>query len=229
MGIPAHDWSVTEGHIAAMMQASTKPVIKKMKVQSYSLLTKNFNDMYCSALNARKDGITHFCMLHSDIIPESFWLDKMLEIMEKYQADMLSAIVPIKDNSGFTSTALDELPYEGAPDHRVRRLTMKEVYTKFPSTFTHERILLNTGLMLINIQNKIFEQCWFNFYDRIERDEETGEFYPISMPEDWLFSRQARMAGAKLFATREVKLIHRGQQGFSNAFAWGKFDTDGKQ
>ena len=47
------------------------------------------------------------------------------------------------------------------------------------------------------------------------------------MPEDWLFSRQARANGAKLFATREVKLLHRGPKSFGNMNAWGTAKTDG--
>src|SRR5689334_17640784 len=69
-----------------------------------TLLPTNCNRMLCSALNARK--YDWFAMLHDDIEPPPFWVDILIDEAERYGADVVSAVVPIKDDSGATSTAI---------------------------------------------------------------------------------------------------------------------------
>lgn len=225
VGIPTANGMVADQIISSMMVASSLPLVAKLRIQSYSWLTRNFNDLFCHALNTRKEGTTHFLLMHADIVPEPMWLEKMLAIMKSHDADVLSAIVPIKNQSGFTSTALDQAPHEDAHELRVTRLTMHEVFTKYPPTFTHEKILLNTGLMLIDLRKPWVEEVYFRVHDAIEKDSE-GNFYSVGMSEDWLFSKDARLLGAKLYATREVKVAHIGTTAFNNGRAWGVEKTD---
>lgn len=190
------------------------------------------------ALNARTPGInkenksvggcTHFAMIHNDIIALPGWLDKMLALAEKHDADILSVISPIKDERGLTSFALDEeiepgnggLPVEYAP----RRLTLTEIYDNYPETFeVPGKLLINTGLMLVRLKNPLTEELYFAFDDKIIKQK--GKFIPVGISEDWFFSRLAQAKGLKVFATREIKLNHAGRFLFGNE-KWGTWDKD---
>lgn len=225
VGIPTAGGVVQDQIISSMMMASSAPLIARLRIQSLSWLTKNFNDLYCHALNTRKEGTTHFLLMHADVVPEPMWLDKMMALMKSYDADVLSAVIPIKSQDGFTSTALDKPPFPGAGDMRVKRLTMHEIFTEYPSTFTHEDILINTGLMLIDLRKPWVEEICFHMEDRVIKDAK-GDFVAHGMPEDWLFSRDAKKLGAKLFATREVKVSHVGTAVYNNGYAWGRMKAD---
>jgi predicted O-methyltransferase YrrM len=183
-----------------------------------------FNTLWCEALDQRDKGeATHFLMLHSDIVPQVEFLDKMHEIMARTGADILSAVSPIKDSKGLTSIALDEQLGDRDFDWAPRRLTMKEIHTMEP-TFTLPNLLINTGLMLVDLRKDWTNHIWFHFDDRIAVFN--GKRTPQMRPEDWNFSKDARKLGAKIWATREVTLTHHGQQSFPTAFPWGEWDTD---
>src|SRR4051812_1607979 len=69
--------------------------------EGLSLLPWNCNRHWCAALNHRRsDQLQWFAMLHADVAPEPWWLDKLIAEAEKQGADLLSAIVPIKDERG---------------------------------------------------------------------------------------------------------------------------------
>lgn len=229
IGVPTYDGRVSEGVVSGLMVASARGLAEKIQINSYSWLTQNFNSLLCAAMNERKHGITHFVLLHEDVVPEPFWLDKMIDIMKERKADVLSAIIPIKTHQGITSTALDE--YNGGPDRNmsVRRLTLHECFTEFEPTFTHPDLLLNTGLMMIDVRRRWIEECIlaeaFQFKDRIVKDQ-AGNLMAIGLPEDWGFSRAARRAGAALFATREIGVQHIGKAVFVNRNPWGSAKTD---
>src|SRR5438034_6910050 len=88
--------------------------------ETNSLLAGNCNVHWCEALNLREQNeLKWFAMLHSDVIPEAFWLDKLIAEAEKHQADMMSAVVPIKTDQGLTSTAICR---PGGPFGRFQRL-----------------------------------------------------------------------------------------------------------
>ncbi len=193
-----------------------------------SACAMTMNGLWIQAIEMAEAGhISHFLMWHSDISTEPWFLDKMLVLMEKTGADVLSAIVPIKDTYGFTSTALDEPVGDFDPYFRVRRLTMHEVHNNYPPTFTGDTLLLNTGLMLVDMRKewtRDTDNVYFTLEDKIIRYR--GRRMAAMMPEDWGFSRMARKKGAKLWATREVKLEHYGPAGYANDFAWGTCKTD---
>lgn len=228
LGIPSYGGQVHEGILGAVLHCSNVGYIGWLEVASRSFLTQNFNHLYVEALNLRDQGITHFCMLHDDIVPEKFWLDKLMGLMNQHGADMLSAIVPMKNHEGMTSTAL-EVPLGGGsdPEWRFKRLTMTEVFRDYQPTFSHEKLLLNTGLMLIDLSKPWVEKVCFRFENKIiPHPDKPGKLHARSMSEDWLFSRDARALGAKLFATREVKLVHCGKAAYTNTHAWGSIKED---
>lgn len=217
IGIPAYGGVIGEGVLSSVLQCSdpSKRVMKNIATQGYSILTRNFNSLYCEALNSRENGVTHFCLHHSDIVPEPLWLDKMLTIMEHAEADILSVVSPIKDHRGLSSCAIDT----GDP-WVVKRLSLNELHDDYPATFTDPHLLVNTGLMLVNFKNPVTEKLRFEFTDGIKLDKETNKFRPVGMSEDWNFSRRANQLGLKIYSTREVRLLHFGQGKFSND-KWG--------
>jgi hypothetical protein len=118
-------------------------------------------------------------------VPERFFLDKMVDLMEKTGADVLSAVIPIKSQEGMTSTALDEPVGDMPLEWRVKRLTMREIFEKYPPTFTTDTLLVNTGLMLVDLQKPwVFDESLvFTIRDKILRYR--GQRVPAIVPEDW--------------------------------------------
>lgn len=228
IGVPSYDGRINMAVPNGIYGCTSRGVLASLQFGSQSWLTRNFNNLYAQALNERATkGITHFLMWHEDIeIATRNWLDTMFDLMFHNHADVLSVVVPIKTMDGLTSTALDETVGDYDPYWRVRRLTMHEVYNDYPSTFTAPNLLVNTGLMLVDIRKEWAEKVWFEFDDKILRDEKTGKFKAVGVPEDWNFSRKALRLGAKLWATREVTVIHHGRHQFGNERAWGTEKTD---
>jgi hypothetical protein len=180
-----------------------------------SLLALNCNLLWCEALNRRGTAQhpDHFAMLHADIGPETGWLDKLLDERERVGADVLSAIVPIKDDRGQTSTAVET-------EADVRRLSVSEL-DGLPPTFDVSALgppgsilLANTGLFVCDFSQPWVEQVWFEIIDTIERNAE-GIFEPLNLPEDWNFSRKCAALGVKVFVTQIIKLDHFGRQAWS--------------
>lgn len=187
---------------------------------STSLLPFTFNQLWSSALNARADGFTHFAMIHDDVLPGEGWLDKLMIELEANDAEIVSAVVPIKDAMGLTSTAVDDTGDEWNP----RRLTLHEVF-QLPETFTHPKILLNTGLWVCRLDRPWVDKVSFRQQDRIVRRMD-GTCEPQTKSEDWDFSRQVRSLGFdRLFATRKVALDHDTPQ-WHTRHPWGTCKTD---
>lgn len=185
----------------------------------FSMTTLCFNALWASALNQKKTGVTHFAMCHDDITPEAGWLDKMLAIMEREKCHILSAVSPLKNESGLTSTAVDNDTWN-PPRFTLRQLS------KMPSTFTSPKLLLNTGLMLVDIRETWVDTMLFDVKNAMLLGEKG--FSPIAFTEDWLFSRKANALGKKLCATTEVKLTHCGSKNFANFIAGGYEEIDSK-
>lgn len=205
IGIPTYSGEMRAHIHYALNNASKKGIDTVVKIVNSSFLTRCFNELWCQALNMRKEGVTHFAMVHADIVPENNWLDLLMREMREYNADMVSAIVPIKSQRGDTSTAYD---FGG---FNTVRLNYRDVNKQLP-TFTNENILLNSGLMLIDLSGEWVEKIHFRVENAIVFEE--GVFQPRSVSEDWLFSRDAKALGAKIYATRNVHMQHWGSAGF---------------
>ena len=200
------------------------PVGARVKPVS-TLLPFAFNQAWVAVLNARDQGIPlrYFAMIHDDIAPEPLWLDTLIGELESHDAEVAAAIVPIKDDKGLTSTAV----YTG-DIWMPRRLTMTEAM-ELPETFTQADVegplLLNTGLWVCDLESAWVDEVCFDFLNRIRRMP-TGERVAECVPEDWLNSHRLNEAGAKLCATRKVKLKHEGATEYPNDCAWGRWATD---
>ena len=179
LGIPSYGNMVHEGLIESVRFGSARGLLRMKQTVSFSILTHNFNILFAAALTARKHGITHFALHHDDISPEFYWLDKMMDLMNHHGADILSAVSPIKDpKKGLTSTALDEPFKDEDPRWRVRRLTLNEIHKNYEPTFTTDTLLVNSGLMLVDIRKPRVEKIAFRFENDIVQTT-PGEFKPV--------------------------------------------------
>jgi hypothetical protein len=196
-----------------------------------SLLGSNFNALWCGALNRVHEGlpVKYFAMLHDDVGLEEFWLDTLIGELERAQLDVLCVALPIKDNRGLSSLALDNsdtwLPH--------CRLTMHDVLA-LPETFTSADLpfplLLNTGCWVCRFDIAWARLVHFEVNDRIVFNRAANKYMAQTEPEDWFFSRLCRELGLRLGATRKLQAIHTGDCRFPNYIAWGQpFDTESRE
>lgn len=187
-----------------------------------SLLARSFNDCLCLALGKRDRGeATHMAMLHNDIEPGQFWVDGLWDVMRRTGADLVSAIVCIKENVGNprTSTAIG---LEADP-WAVKRFIRRDDLATLPPSFGPEAacgpgevLLVNSGMWLADLRRPWWDDIddkgtpfAFTIRDRVIRNAD-GTRTPEVRSEDWEMSRDLQRAGAKLVVTREVAAIHHG-------------------
>lgn len=194
-----------------------------------SLLANNCNRLWCYGVNLRKQhNFKWFSMLHTDVVPEPFWIDKMIATASEYGADLLSAVIPIKNPTGITSTAVqlgNEFPYD------TLRLTLRQLWDPhFPGTFDLSalrqamprlaqenqvdlsravNLLVNTGCMICRIDQEWANRIYFTINDLVWMNGAELEAYVE--PEDWFFSRQVALRGGKVMATKEISVQHAGE------------------
>jgi hypothetical protein len=242
IGVPTYDHTLLAGLHQMLTTEGQQPGAPpyKVAIKASSLLAFAHNALLCTALNNRP-AISHLLICHSDVVPDPGFLRVMYEEMLRTEAGVVSAVIPIKDSKGLTSTAL--LPEAAQAEwirqprrYKRRRLTMREVMT-LPATFEardvaqlfgegpeRAALLVNTGLMLIDLQ-PWSEQIYFQINDAVYCDER-GKFVADVEPEDWFFSRQLAQLGVKAVATRKVKVAHYGRAPFANDSAWGDWEHD---
>jgi hypothetical protein len=209
-----------------------------------TLLTTVFNVLFCRCLDERDAALaaggpawTHFAMLHADVAPAPGWLDVLLGEMEAHGVDLVSAVLPIKNGKGLTSTGAAD-PDTGD----VRRLTLREAFN-LPETFTAAdlppladlpvnvgwapgaTLAVNTGCWACRLDRPWVDEVVFQQRDWIERTP-GGRRVARCEPEDWGFSRQLARLGVPVAATRKVKATHWGRAGYTNGVAWGTHETD---
>lgn len=196
-----------------------------------SFLTYNFNVLWCKALNDR--SYTHFVLLHADLVPKrDDWLERLIDLANN--ADVLSAVSPLKMDTGGTSTALAKVGEFG----NYRRLTIREA-RGLPDTFGRKDVarlfgwdwsesvlLTNTGMMVVNLRKRdILETMCFTTQNWIRKEE--GKFIAVSEPEDWNFSRIAQEKSLNVRATCAVPLTHKGACNYDNDRSWGQEHEEG--
>jgi hypothetical protein len=215
-----------------------------------SLLADSFNSHWKTALNLQLNGhdVTLFAMLHNDIVPQDFWLDVLLDELDRTGADLVSTVVPIKDRRGLTSTALDD---PSDPWSVYRRLTLKELEI-IPLTFSatdcahlsggaYRPLLINTGCWVCRFDRPWRYHVHFEITNRMVFVRKNGDVIPARryiegdkglfvsqvMSEDWNFSKQLSILGCDVRATRKVKLSHIGDAPYNNQdLTWGEWKHD---
>lgn len=176
---------------------------------------------------ALEHHVSHFAMLHDDVCPQEGWLDQLLGDLEEHSADVMSAVVPIKDEQGLTSTAIDD-PED--PWNVERRITMTELM-RLPEVFgaadcgyPDRKLLVNTGCWICRLDREWRRHVSFTIRDRIVYKD--GKWTPEVASEDWNFSRDVQELGGKVMATRRVMLKHAGEMFYPNSHGWGNWKHD---
>jgi len=230
--------------MAILAFASVQTEITTMASRSRnSLLARGFNLLWAEALSRRAtDGVTHFAMLHSDVVPGRYWLDTLWEECTRLDADIVSTIIPIKSPAGLTSTGISN----PADPWTVRRLTMREIMD-LPETFdlgllrraemagANDELVVNTGCWIADLRKPWVDavdqrgrlKCYFTIDDEVVPDD-AGHYTVNVAPEDWNFSRMVKAVSpdARIYATRKVSAVHKGDASYPNDVVWGEEQTD---
>ncbi len=239
LACPLYDGTLHFGAARGIWNSSRQHRVRvgEMKL---SLIPQNCTAHWCIALNLRKElDLQWFAMLHADVVPELWWIDTLIAEAEKHGADMISAGVPLKDNSGLLSMGI--LKPGGLFGHCHRLSLAQFLHPDFPETFginecveglarlppplrvtglPREALLVNTGCMVVRIDQPWATKVWFNDPTGIEQVE--GEWRAASMPEDWFFSHRVAQEGGRVMATRLLRLTHRGTTDFPSDQIWGQ-------
>lgn len=195
-----------------------------------SLLANGFNSLWCDALNmAAEGGCQRFAMLHADIVPDPGWLDVLERALREFDLDLVSCVVPIKDERGVTSTGVGD-PRD--PWKVLARVTMRQV-RRLPEVFGSVDLgkpgcplLVNTGCWLARLDRGNWQRrVHFEIRDRIVvRDQ---KLVPENLPEDWHFSRQLHDLKVRYAATSRVTLTHVGLRSYPGGDEpWGTWEHD---
>jgi hypothetical protein len=227
------DWGSAAGLLQPGAQGHHVDVCTSQK----TLLPTNCNMLLTMALNAGDKAYDWFAMLHDDIEPATGWLNTLVSEAEKHGADLLSAVVPIKDTTGVVSTAIARADSDYG---QFCRLTLQQVlHPDFPETFGIDEavvglarlpeplrianaprslLFVNTGCMVYRLSH------WrpgilFTQEDEIQRVGNRWQI--VYQPEDWVFAKRVARHGGKVMATRKVSVVHHGAGAFSSSFAWG--------
>ncbi len=211
----------------------------------------DFNALWARAMNRFENGeITHVGMLHSDLNPQTGFLDILMDEMAENDLDLLSVACAMKDGRGVCNCGV------GVTANRWgswRRITVEEL-PRLPPTFgledvmrlwfpsgehsLEDKVLLhNTGCFIADLRKPVFwktdEQdnlvAWFDFPTKIRREgtrpgsKRKGQWINLRESEDWFFSRQLHSLGAKTRITRKVSLGHGGLSWFRNDNDYGTY------
>lgn len=235
LAMPAGNRNPDIGAGQAFWHTTTKKLdVIRLVASGGGSMMSLFNRCLAAALGT--PGVSHLAILHTDVCPDPWWLDTLYDEMEATRAAVMSAIVPIKNDRGVTSTAAG-YPW---PSWWYDRLTMAEVMA-LPETITIADLppnasgcilLVNTGCMLIDLRhewwgNRDYDdrlQFCFRMEDRITRLK-SGSYAVEFWPEDWRMSQYAAACGGVVAATRKVRLYH-GSAGCRNDRVWGTDATD---
>lgn len=162
------------------------PLRITLERQHSSALCYVFNRCWAAMFCHKGWPFDYFVLQHQDIEPLGPWLDIGIEELEKGGYDVMTALSPIKDDRGLTSTAYGCMELDW---HVVRRITLREKDELLPETFGIKEIgevlgfdgipgtpclLNNTGIMIIKVHPK---RLTFNPENRI------GPFC-VGLPED---------------------------------------------
>lgn len=219
---------------ALFFPAEKRPVV--VRGGRNSILTRNFNDGLCMALQARRRGldIQWFGMLHDDVQPKTeWWLDVLIDTLESGNYDVVSTIVAIKDWRGVSSTGIGHAD-EAQRWHPRLRFTFHELAT-MPTTFTaadvgypDSPLLVNTGCWVARLDSLamwVRHGGCFRNEDRIVVNRD-GDHFAECVSEDWRASRDWHALGFRVAATRAVVATHWGDAPYRNDIAWGRYEHD---
>lgn len=235
IGLPTHDGRMQFGTAQAALRWENPVVLSQytdelgeapfnvaIAMVATSDLCRTFNLLWCEALNR---GATHFAMLHDDLVPNDQWLIKLWLAMRQTGAACVSAVSPIKNESGLTSTAVAP-PVPAAPQHlpgwlwsikhQVTLAELEHMPTVFgaadvPGCQAGDVLLVNTGCMLLDVQ-AITEQIPDFCFDMAHAIENVDGFWKCKndRTEDWEMARLLAQANLSAVCHQGVRLQHFG-------------------
>lgn len=240
------EWGTAKG---ILVECSEKPHLITVNDHATSLLAWGFNHLWCDALNTKVDypeghGVkkckyTYWLLNHADISFRTPWfLDKLINEMNKGGWDGLHVPMAIKDERGLTSTGIGNGDDEWG---RIRRITSEEL-SKLPPTFGLDEAVEvckktghvpknpvfcpNTGCLLVKMDESwAWDFPGFTIRDRLQtRVDENGQMHrtPQVRPEDWDFGFWMQQHGLKVGGCRKVKTDHHCNGSFANDRVWGE-------
>lgn len=204
VGLPSHDGTRLNALAVADILATGKEVILSERTGCF--LSANRNDLWCEALNMnpRPD---RFLWLDADVIPDDGFLAVLEEELKATGAHMMSGVYALKTGTDETSVALDADEF----GRKTRRMRLSEMGDLGP-TWTHPRLLVGTGLVLVDFTAPWVEKVSFSTEDRIE--QRNGRFVTVNDSEDYRWCRQVRALAGSIFVTRKVGTAHVGRRDF---------------
>lgn len=220
LGVPTYTDISINTHLSIVQASSNLPegVSLMEMIRGGSLLCRNFNALWCDALNLRAEhNARWFVMLHGDMASTSpDWLLQLLHLAEAHKLDALSVMSPIKDGSDEVSTALYDV--EG----RIERFALPDLW-EWPETFsadylaekTGKTLLINTGMLAMRLDRPWCEEFAWSMVDEIWRTS-AGQFVPRTLSEDWVMSLWFRERNIPYGATRAIPVIHAGNWLWTN-------------
>lgn len=187
-----------------------------------SALGNSFNTGYQAFRQLADEGkLDFFVMLHADVVPlTEQWGSILLDEILDTGADIVSTVLPIKSGSGTTSTAI--LPKTKDLTWNPIRFTMAEIF-QLPETFTHPRLIVNTGLFVLDMRKEWTKKLVFDLSSHVNHEK----YYSFFIPEDWRMSLDCLNAGGHIYATRKIVAQHFGDVGYPNNSTWGSKASEG--
>lgn len=208
--LPRYFTMVDDRHTLAVSNCGRPCYLCKTRGSS---VLQNCNSGWAMALDLFEQGKCRwFAMLHSDVWAEDNWLQSLICSAEEFGAVMMGTVIPIKDNSGDCSLAL-----ETDDIWRPHRLSMGEVRKK-EGVWTDDRLLLNTGCFVVDLACPEIRKQHFRFENTILMNDKKQRV-PITIAEDWVFSRDARRSKVDaIYCNNKIKTIHLDG---GSGYAWG--------
>jgi hypothetical protein len=229
MVMPRYGPQVFPAAMRSMYQATKGDVRVVSHVDVSQSICYAFNIALANALDWRDNGLsapdgskvhaTHLAMIHADIEAPAGWLDTLWSIMKERELVAVASVSPIKDPvaNPRTSTAFGRKGETWFPSRYVYindRVNMPETFEPEHVCKPGEELLINTGLMLLDLRWPHWDGFDWQLDSRIVPGEERRVVQMRS--EDWMMSRHLARHGAKYAATWAVPLKHYGEYAWSS-------------
>ncbi len=192
---------------------------------------KEFNVLHAKAMG----GITHdelwldalnrkmpfFAMIHSDIEPETWWLDYLWTIRKETNADLVCVSIAMKDKTQLSSIGICKNFHSDNPV--IRKIKLLDI-EKLPEPFTADdldrsgqsRLCFNTGLWLADMTKPWAQEAeWWGDSSRRKLDD--GRLISIFTSEDYKVSLMlAKRSDVKIVGSHKLDVKHHGHHAYTN-------------
>lgn len=211
VGIPVGENNSVDSRLDSVLCAARSKMRCAVSARGNSCVCKNCNNLFSAALNMRDDGITHFCLLHADIIPQGNWLEELYNEMVAHNLEVLSCVVPMK---GKSRNGRFEVSTAWSPDGDVRNMTLEEFgLNRTRINDNKPPLLINTGVCLMDLRRN-WDDFAFSMHDYIYKKD--GKYAVGFEPEDYRAAVWFHQHGVRYGATSKVKVIHTGKYDWTN-------------